>query len=229
MKFASMKVSRQLALGFGAVLALLTALLAVGISRMGQINDGLDMVINNRMPKLEKMYEISVRMMDNARIMRGLIKERVDVAAPRTILDVCCGSGNLSLPLAAPGRLVEGVEANRHAIDVAKHNVAANGKSGLHYLAGDAERHLWKCDRDGERFDLVLLDPPRQGMHGGMMPLKNMGPETIIYVGCDPTTLARDLNYLLKNDAYRLDEAIALDFFPNTYHVETLAILKKNR
>ena len=72
MKFASMKVSRQLALGFGAVLALLTALLAVGISRMGQINDGLDMVINNRMPKLEKMYEISVRMMDNARIMRGL-------------------------------------------------------------------------------------------------------------------------------------------------------------
>lgn len=161
------------------------------------------------------------------RVMRRLVKERADALSPRRILDVFCGSGNLSLPLAGPGRTVEGVEANRHAIAVAKHNVTANGLNGMVYVSGDAERHLWNCERSGQKFDLVILDPPRQGMHAGMVPLKNIAPQSIMYVSCDPTTLARDLGHLLRQDTYRLREVMALDFFPNTYHVETLAILEK--
>ncbi len=162
------------------------------------------------------------------RTLRGLIKERVEALAPQRVLDVFCGSGNLSLPLADGTRYVEGVELNKNAIDVALHNAAVNGIKNVRYLAGDAERHLWKCDRAGERFDLILLDPPRQGLFKGMVPLRNLGADTIIYVSCDPVTLARDLGYLTRKDAYLLTEVIALDFFPNSFHVETVAILRRN-
>lgn len=161
------------------------------------------------------------------RTLRALIKERVEKLAPQRVLDVFCGSGNLSLPLADGVRYVEGVELNRHAIEVAQHNIAVNGLKNVKFLAGDAERHLWKVDRAGERFDLILLDPPRQGLFKGMVPLKNIGPDTIIYVSCDPVTLARDLGYLTKKDAYILTEVLALDFFPNTFHVETVAVLTR--
>ncbi len=161
------------------------------------------------------------------RVLRELVHERVVARDPQRILDVCCGSGNLSLPLADGKRYVEGVEMNKQAIDVAKDTAAAQGRQNTLYIAGDAERHLWKCDRAGEKFDLVILDPPRTGMFKGMVPLRNIGPQHILYVSCDPTTLARDLGYLTRNDTYEVDEVIAFDFFPNTYHVETLAVLRK--
>jgi 23S rRNA (uracil1939-C5)-methyltransferase len=161
--------------------------------------------------------------------LRAWIKERVEALKPARVLDVFCGSGNLSLPLADGRRYVEGVELNKDAIEVAKTNAAENGLTNVNYLAGDAEKHLWKCMRGNERFDLVLLDPPRQGLYKGMVPLRNIAPETIIYVSCDPTTLARDLGYLTRKDEYLVTEVLALDFFPNTFHVETVAVLRRNR
>lgn len=162
------------------------------------------------------------------RTLRALVKERVEKFQPQRILDVFCGSGNLSLPVADGRRYVEGVELNKQAIDVAKQNAAANGITNVNYIAGDAERHLWKCDRGSEKFDMIILDPPRQGLYKGMVPLKNIAPETIIYVACDPVTLARDLGYLCRKDAYVVDEVLALDFFPNTFHVETVVVLRKS-
>lgn len=161
------------------------------------------------------------------RTLRRLVKDQADKIAPKRILDVFCGSGNLSLPLATTGRYVEGIEANKKAIAIAKENAAANGIDGVRYLAGDAEKHMWKCHRAGESFDLVILDPPRQGMYQGMIPLKNIGPQHIIYVSCDPTTLARDLGYLTRDDTYVIEDVTALDFFPNTYHVETVVVLRR--
>jgi 23S rRNA (uracil1939-C5)-methyltransferase len=159
--------------------------------------------------------------------LRRLVSDYVEAARPRRILDVFCGSGNLSLPLADGDRYVEGVEANGDAIAVAKHNASANQLKNVVYLAGDAEKHLWKVSRGGEQFDLVILDPPRQGFHKGVVPLKNLGPQSIIYVSCDPTTLARDLAYLCRGDDYAVKRVVALDFFPNTYHVETVVFLEK--
>lgn len=163
--------------------------------------------------------------------LRRMVKDYVDATASKRILDVFCGSGNLSLPLAGPGRYVEGVESNKKAIVVARHNAEAAGLSAsVCYLAGDAEKHLWKCARGGEVFDLVILDPPRQGMYKGMVPLKKLEPKHIIYVSCDPTTLARDLGYLCRNDDYKITSVTALDFFPNTYHVESVVTLvRQNR
>jgi len=162
------------------------------------------------------------------RTLRRLVQSKVDELAPQRILDVFCGSGNLSLPLADGTRYVEGVEANRMAITCARKNVEANDTRNTCYLTGDAEKHLWKCARGGETFDLVLLDPPRQGMYQGMVPLKKIAPRSIIYVSCDPTTLARDLGYLCRKDAYVIERVVALDFFPNTYHVETVAFLRRS-
>ena len=161
------------------------------------------------------------------RTLRRMIFEHVEAAKPQRILDVFCGSGNLSLPLANGARYIEGIEANKDAIKVARQNADLNKISNATYLAGDAEKHLWKVSRDGESFDMVLLDPPRQGFHKGMVPLKNLAPRTIVYVSCDPTTLARDLAYLCRADEYRLTKVVALDFFPNTYHVETVAFLER--
>jgi 23S rRNA (uracil1939-C5)-methyltransferase len=160
--------------------------------------------------------------------LRRLVQAHADRTGAARILDVFCGSGNLSLPLADGRRYVEGVEANKRAIAIARQNVEANGIANATYLTGDAEKHLWKCARGGEQFDLVILDPPRQGMYGGMVPLKMLAPEHLIYVSCDPATLARDLGYLCRKDAYRLEAVTALDFFPNTYHVETVAILHRS-
>ena len=161
------------------------------------------------------------------RTLRRLVKHLSDEIAPKRILDVFCGSGNLSMPLANAERYIEGVEFNKKAILIAKQNVEANGLKNTCYLAGDAEKHLWKCARGGESFDLVILDPPRQGMYQGMVPLKKLSPKHIIYVSCDPTTLARDIGYLCRKDEYKIAKVTALDFFPNTYHVETVVHLSR--
>ncbi len=161
------------------------------------------------------------------RTLRRLVADAVAATKPRRILDVFCGSGNLSLPLADGQRYVEGVESNEQAIAVARENVRRNALTNVTYLAGDAEKHLWKCARAGEEFDLVILDPPRQGMYKGMVPLKKIYPQHILYVSCDPTTLARDLGYLCRKDGYRITSVTALDFFPNTYHIETLVALER--
>ncbi len=163
------------------------------------------------------------------RELRRLVKEFVDLHKPKRILDVFCGSGNLSLPLADGKRYVEGVEFNKKAIVMAKRGATRNSLTNTNYLSGDGEAHLWKCDRAKESFDLVILDPPRQGMYKGMVPLKNIAPNHIIYVSCDPTTLARDLGYLCRKDFYKIERVVSLDFFPNTYHVETVVFLKKTR
>ena len=159
------------------------------------------------------------------RSLRALVKRIVDDARPMRVLDVACGSGNLSLQLADGERYVEGIEVSKKAILCAWRSAEASGIQQVNYLTGDAEKHLWKCSKAGEKFDMVILDPPRQGFYGGMVPLKNLAPKDIVYVSCDPTTLARDLGYLCRKNFYKILSVTALDFFPNTYHVETVVHL----
>ena len=165
--------------------------------------------------------------LDLNRILRRIVKDKVEKENPSRILDVFCGSGNLSLPLADGKRYVEAVEFNKKAIVCAHRHEEHNKLNNTCFIAGDAEKHLWKVARAREPFDLVILDPPRQGMYKGMVPLKILSPKHIIYVSCDPITLARDLGYLLRKDAYKIEAVTALDFFPNTYHVETVVFLRR--
>ena len=155
--------------------------------------------------------------------LRKLIYERVPSDSKR-VLDVFCGSGNLSLGL--NNEYVEGVEINPLAIETANYNVEYNSLKNRVYLAGKSEAHLWKCVKKGEFFDTIIADPPREGMYKEIIPLSLLNASTIIYVSCSPPTLARDIATLYKK-GYCIKDILCLDFFPNTFHVETVCVLSK--
>jgi len=140
--------------------------------------------------------------------------------APRPglrVLDLYAGAGNLSLPLRRAGAEVTAVEQDRDAAAAARANAAAEEGPPLRVLAMNAEAAVQRLAEAGECFDVVLLDPPRSGA-AGCLPW--LTAPRLIYVSCDPTTLARDLRGL--STAYRVDAVQPIDFFPQTYHVETV-------
>jgi 23S rRNA (uracil1939-C5)-methyltransferase len=158
--------------------------------------------------------------------VRRLVKESVDELNPGKILDLFCGSGNLSLPLADGKRMIDGIEFSKKAIEAAKYNVQKGNIPNANYYAGDTEKFLWRAAKQNDQYDLIIADPPRDGMFKSLVPLMKIKPKNIIYVSCDPTTLSRDLGSLCKRD-YKVKRFVALDFFPNTYHIESFVILER--
>jgi 23S rRNA (uracil1939-C5)-methyltransferase len=156
--------------------------------------------------------------------LRQLLHDKITKTSPTRILDLFCGSGNFSLGLANAHTLVEGSEFSRGAIDCAKHNQEVNQIENASYLPGDSIAHAWKIAKKHEQFSHIIADPPRDGLYKAVNPLLNIMADHIFYISCDPATLARDLGKLCRN-AYRIDSVHAFDFFPNTYHVETLVHL----
>ena len=159
-------------------------------------------------------------------VARRLVLDTVSRLKPSNVLDIFCGSGNLSLAIAKLGIPVKGVEFSKRAIEAAAFNCKENNITNAEYFSGDTEKFLWRASKANENYDLVIADPPREGMFKALIPLKNLAPKYIIYVSCDPTTLARDLGSLCKKD-YRIIELKALDFFPNTYHIESFVVLER--
>jgi 23S rRNA (uracil1939-C5)-methyltransferase len=141
------------------------------------------------------------------------------------ILDLFCGCGNFSLFLAREGADIIGVDSNAFAVNEAKHNARLNNIQNCHFMTADVDTissHLLN-----DRFHGVLLNPPRSGCSQRI--LKEIGyanPETIVYVSCNPTTLARDLRVLI-NSSYLLEDVQPIDIFPQTYHIETVVKLKR--
>ena len=93
------------------------------------------------------------------------------------------------------------------------------------YLNSDAISHLWKCAKQGEVFDVIIADPPREGMYEHIIPISIISPSLLIYISCDPITLARDIGALIKK-GFTFESILAFDFFPQTYHIETVVTLK---
>lgn len=159
------------------------------------------------------------------RFLRGWVRDFARQHKVQNTVDLYCGSGNLSLALARDGIQVFGVEAYAPSIEAAVYNTKQN-KLNARYAAGDAQdiRQLFP---DLPALDLLIVDPPRRGMAEAVAPVLELGASRIIYVSCDPNTLARDLKIMLAA-GYELDDVKGLDFFPQSYHVETVAVLKKN-
>ncbi|MEZ0313238.1 MAG: class I SAM-dependent RNA methyltransferase [Myxococcota bacterium] len=135
------------------------------------------------------------------------------------VLELHSGIGNFSLPLAVAGHVVRAVEENPASSALAKEN--ANGFSVVTVTASDRA-----AVADADRYDTVLLDPPRIGARDVASRLAARGPSRVVYVSCDPATLARDLR-LLVDGGYRLDALSTFDLFPQTPHVESLAVLTR--
>jgi 23S rRNA (uracil1939-C5)-methyltransferase len=164
----------------------------------------------------------------NYRVNRLLVSLALEEAAPgngRNILDLYCGNGNFSIPLARKCGSVLGVEDNSGSVRDACRNAAQHGLHATDFRQSDAAEAVQQLLAQGRRFDLVILDPPRAGGAGLAKLLPELRPEAIVYVSCDPATLARDLAMLQKG-GYLVTKSRPVDMFPQTYHMESITVLK---
>jgi 23S rRNA (uracil1939-C5)-methyltransferase len=138
-------------------------------------------------------------------------------------LDLYCGTGSIGIYISEFASKVIGVEINSEAIENAKINAKNNNIKNIEFLAGDAKTVLSKNNYSA---DLVIVDPPRSGLDLDVVnDIIKINPKDIIYVSCDPITLARDLK--LFSNKYKVVEITPFDMFPNTYHVECVVLLKE--
>lgn len=159
-----------------------------------------------------------------------LYERAADYAAlsgTETMVDVYSGIGSIALYLAQSAGLVYGLEIVPHAVADARTNAALNGIDNVHFREGKAEELLPALAREGVRPDVIVLDPPRKGCAEPVLDAAvEMHPPRIVYVSCDPGTLARDLRRLTSS-GYRLYEAQPVDMFPYTTHVETVVLMSR--
>ena len=144
-----------------------------------------------------------------------------------TLLDLYCGAGTIGLSMAAQAKRLIGVEIVEDAVKNARENAARNGVTNAEFLCADAARAAETLRQRGEKPDVVILDPPRKGCGEALVQtVCTMSPRRVVYVSCDPATLARDLTFFSAR-GYLPQEATPADLFPRTAHVETVVLLSK--
>lgn len=160
----------------------------------------------------------------------GTALEFAGLTGEETVWDLYCGIGTISLFLARRAGRVYGVEIVPQAIRDAKNNAAINDISNARFYVGKAEEVLpGMYEKEGVQADVIVVDPPRKGCEQVVLEtMVKMQPERIVYVSCDPATLARDVKYLREN-GYELDRVKAVDMFPHTVHVETVVLLGRKK
>jgi len=168
-----------------------------------------------------------VNAQQNVRLVELALGLLTFVTKPFSALDLFCGMGNFSIPLGLQGAQVTGIEHNQESIHWAGRNSREAGLLQARFIAGDVEQQLHQLIARNKRFDCILLDPPRQGLGKASALLPRLGPQQIISISCDPATLARDLR-LLTGGGYRITQITPVDMFPQTHHIESVALLERN-
>jgi len=157
-----------------------------------------------------------------------LVRELAGDLDGAPVLDVYCGVGMFSLALASAGARAVGIELSATSVEAARANARANSLAQAVFYAGDARSVLPQVLAEHGPARVLVLDPPRSGAGGKVMRrIARAAPERIIYVSCNPTTLARDLAEL-KPFGYRIAIVQPIDLFPQTYHVETVVALDRH-
>lgn len=151
-----------------------------------------------------------------------------DLNGTETVIDAYCGIGTITLALAEKAKEVYGIEIVEPAVVDAKRNAEINGIENVTYEVGAAEDIMLEWSKkDEETVDLLVVDPPRKGLEGQFIDAAlEMGPAKMIYVSCNPSTLARDLA-LLAEGGYKVEKIQPVDLFPQTIHIEAVALLTK--
>ena len=166
----------------------------------------------------------------NAKQCEVLYRTAIDAAqltGAETLLDAYCGTGTIGLCASDGCKQLIGVELNADAIRDAKENARRNGVENARFLCDDAGRFMQKLAKEGNAPDVVMMDPPRAGSDQKFLQsLLMLKPKRVVYVSCNPETLARDLRVLVDG-GYRAEWATPVDMFPGTEHVETVVLLSK--
>ena len=151
--------------------------------------------------------------------------EQAQITKNDTVLDLYCGVGTITLAMASAAGKVIGVEVIPQAVEDARDNARRNGIENAEFFCGDAGQAALELEAKGIKADVVVVDPPRKGLNADTIEaLARFAPRRIVYVSCDPATLARDVA-LLKERGYRLQNALAADLFPRCSHVESVVTL----
>lgn len=168
-------------------------------------------------------FQVNYRQMEK---LYSKAKEYACLDKSKTVFDLYCGVGSISLFMADSCNKVVGVEIVPPAIENAKLNAKINDIDNVEFFCGDCGEVVEKLINDGYRADVVIVDPPRKGCDEKTLSLINtISPKRLVYVSCNSATLARDVA-ILKNYGYVLKKACAVDLFPNTCHIEAVALLQ---
>ena len=165
----------------------------------------------------------------NAAVNQAMVQQALsflDLQADDKVLDLFCGLGNFTLPMALQAKQVTGVEGDEAMVQRARDNALEHDITNTEYFAEDLTQVEYKPRWMKQRYDKILLDPPRSGALEIVQKLKPMGASTIVYVSCQPTSLVRDALILCKQ-GYHLTHLGLMDMFPHTAHVESMAVFKK--
>ena len=143
------------------------------------------------------------------------------------VVDAYCGTGTIGIVAAKQAGSVIGVELNRDAVRDARVNAKLNQTDNISFVQGDATRFMAQMAADGEKADVVFLDPPRSGSTEECLDaIDKLSPQKVVYISCNPETLARDVLFLMKKQ-YRMTACKPVDLFPWTRHCEVIACLER--
>ncbi len=166
-------------------------------------------------------YEINKKMVTR-------VIDAFDLNENDQVLDLFCGLGNFTLPMATKAGSVVGIEGDQPLVDHAKENAILNGLDNVSFYKADLTKDVSDEIWAKQKFNKILLDPSRAGASEVLHNLKHWKPEQIIYVSCNPSTLARDAGILVNELGYKLVKAGVMDMFPQTGHVESIALFEKS-
>ena len=159
--------------------------------------------------------------------LRAVVAEELAPGPDDTILELYCGVGFFTLPLARRSGRIVALDSSREAVGAARDNAARAGIANARFLCRDAQDALPGLLAE-DRFDAVLVDPPRTGLPPrAAATMARAAAARLLYVSCDPATLARDLRILVRDGRWRVKSIVPLDLFPQTHHVECVARLDR--
>ncbi|WP_306304456.1 23S rRNA (uracil(1939)-C(5))-methyltransferase RlmD [Methylogaea oryzae] len=166
----------------------------------------------------------------NPAINRAMVARALGLLAPTAdedVLDLFCGLGNFTLPLARQAKSVTGVEGDAPLVQRARDNAQRNGISNAEFFAADLFADVSAAPWAQRHYDKILLDPARAGAQEIVRQLPRFGAGRVVYISCNPATLARDAGILVNELGYRLLGAGIMDMFPHTAHVESIAVFER--
>ncbi len=164
-------------------------------------------------------------------VLYNTAMDYADLKGKETVLDTYCGIGTIGIIAAKRGAgMVIGVELNGGAVRDAKVNAVANNLKNIRFYKADAGEFMAEVADEESKPDVVFMDPPRAGSDTKFLDfLIKMSPQKVVYISCNPETLARDLEYIAQNSEYKVQKIQPVDMFPHTSHVETVVLLNMKK